>query len=366
MNYHFAPKTGWMNDPNGLIYFKGKYHAFFQHNPHDIHWGPMHWGHATSEDLINWKEHKIALFPNTEYENDGGCFSGSAIEKDGKLYLIYTSVSKKYGQAQSIAWSEDGMHFIKYEGNPVIAHFPEDATADFRDPKVFKYNDEYRMVVGTKFEDRGRVVQYSSKDLIKWDYLGVLFEDENYDNVIECPDLFMVNGQWILKYSVIGRKNSRDQFVLGEFDGNKFDAREFLTPEFGPQFYAAQSFEANGRRILIGWLYDWDIKGDLTAESAGVLTVPREVTFENGQLRLYPVEEARSLLKDIAKGYSGHGITVAVDANQAGFTIESPVLETSIVHSGAFNKIELLLDGDTAEIFVDGGKINYSLNYSGI
>ena len=104
---HFEPKIGWMNDPNGLVQFRGRYHAFFQHYPHDTVWGPMHWGHAVSDDLIHWEELPIALYPDQEYENDGGCFSGSAIVHEDKLYLIYTSVGKELGQTQSIAVSED-------------------------------------------------------------------------------------------------------------------------------------------------------------------------------------------------------------------------------------------------------------------
>ena len=95
--FHFEPKSGWMNDPNGLVYFKGKYHAFFQYYPHAPHWGQMHWGHAVSDDLIHWEELPIALYPDQEYEDDGGCFSGSAVVKDDRLYLVYTSVSHGNG-----------------------------------------------------------------------------------------------------------------------------------------------------------------------------------------------------------------------------------------------------------------------------
>ena len=128
LKYHFEPRTGWMNDPNGLIFYNGKYHAFFQHNPYKPVWGPMHWGHAVSDDLIHWEELEIALRPDMEYENTGGCFSGSAVEKDGVLYLFYTSVSEKLGQTQSVAISRDGVHFEKYEGNPVIPVYPADGS----------------------------------------------------------------------------------------------------------------------------------------------------------------------------------------------------------------------------------------------
>lgn len=124
MRYHFANKKGWMNDPNGLTHFNGKYHAFFQHYPYAPRWGQMHWGHAISDDMINWEEQEIALLPDQEYEDEGGCFSGSSIVKDGRLYLFYTSVSTKLGQTQSMAYTDDGVTFIKYEGNPIIKESP--------------------------------------------------------------------------------------------------------------------------------------------------------------------------------------------------------------------------------------------------
>lgn len=361
MKYHFAPEKGWMNDPNGLIYYKGQYHAFFQHNPHDIVWGPMHWGHAISKDLVNWEEQEIALYPDQNYENDGGCFSGSAIEKDGKLYLIYTSVSKEYGQSQSVAWSEDGLHFVKYDNNPVITHFPEDATYDFRDPKVFEYQGEYRMIVGTKYDGHGRIVQYKSQDLLNWIYVGILFDDYEYDNVIECPDLFEIDGKWVLMYSLIGKKNCREQFIVGDYDGNSFVEGTRVTPEYGPQFYAAQTFKADDKRILIGWLYDWDIKGNPDAESVGVLTIPREVRIVDGVLKLYPVESAATLLEVIDEKYINDGIAVDI-MSKSRLTIESSVLQEKIIYQGIIEAVEILSDDNTAEIFVNKGECNFSLN----
>ena len=111
--YHFEPHKGWMNDPNGLCCYKGQYHAFFQYNPYAPVWDSMHWGHAVSENLVTWKQVETALIPEEAYENAGGCFSGSAIEKEDMLYLFYTAVSKEYGQAQAAASSSDGIHFVK-------------------------------------------------------------------------------------------------------------------------------------------------------------------------------------------------------------------------------------------------------------
>ena len=132
-----SPEGNWMNDPNGLIFFRGQYHAFWQSYPFSPQWHHMHWGHAVSDDLIHWSYLPVALAPDQPYEDDfdGGCFSGSAIEKDGKLWLMYTAMKNGHG-SQCMAFSQDGVHFEKYAGNPVIPAAPEGHAASFRDPKV--------------------------------------------------------------------------------------------------------------------------------------------------------------------------------------------------------------------------------------
>ena len=143
--YHFTPPVSWMNDPNGLVYYKGLYHLFYQYNPKSCKWDSMHWGHAVSEDMIHWKDMPVALKPDQEYDchPEGGCFSGSAVEKDGVLFLFYTATTQIDGvvhQTQCIATSKDGMTFEKYPNNPVIKEPPHGFSNDFRDPKVFKHN----------------------------------------------------------------------------------------------------------------------------------------------------------------------------------------------------------------------------------
>lgn len=151
--YHFTAPVSWMNDPNGLIYYKGWYHLFYQYNPKHCDWASMHWGHAVSRDMIYWKDMPVALKPDQDYENDpeGGCFSGCAVEKDGLLYIFYTASVKREGrlhQTQCLITSEDGIHFEKYEGNPIIPEPPEGALEEFRDPKVFSAAGKWYMVVG--------------------------------------------------------------------------------------------------------------------------------------------------------------------------------------------------------------------------
>ena len=151
--------ANWINDPNGLIQYKGEYHAFYQHHPYDENWGPMHWGHVKSKDLVNWEHCPVALAPGDEFDK-GGCFSGSAVEDDGNLVLIYTGhnyIDKEkdiFFENQNIAVSKDGgITFEKYENNPVIAKPPVDSIHHFRDPKVWKHEDKWYMVVGNSTKD---------------------------------------------------------------------------------------------------------------------------------------------------------------------------------------------------------------------
>lgn len=347
--YHFEPNRGWMNDPNGLIYYKGYYHAFFQHNPYAAKWDTMHWGHAVSKDMIHWEECEIALFPDEEYEDDGGCYSGSAIEKDGRLYLFYTSVSHRLGQTQSMAYSDDGFHFIKYEGNPVINHFPEDGCGEFRDPKVIRYEDYYLMVVGTKYEGRGRVVLYKSYNLIEWDYSGVLYESEDYGDTIECPDLFQINEKYVLMYSRIGVDKFNTRFIIGNFDGKRFISEKNFSPEMGPQFYAPQTFKApDGRRIMIGWFYDWKMQPDADATYAGALSLPRELTVQNGKILINPIKEAISLMQTTDN---------RVEIKDNSIVIKGTVSEGDmVVDTDYIEDIKILNDGKAIEIFLNQGK----------
>lgn len=358
--YHFEPKSGWMNDPNGLIYYGGKYHAFFQHNPYAPVWGPMHWGHAVSEDLIHWEELPIALYPDKPYDTQvgskGGCYSGSAIEKDGLLYLFYTSTGC-YGQTQSIAVSEDGVHFEKYADNPVIRTCPIPNTPDFRDPKVTKFEDGYRMVCGSGADGVGKILLFYSQDLLHWEYQGVLFESEKFGRVHECPDFFKMEDQYVLMFSKIGSIRDAVQFVLGDFDGEKFIPRSFSAPESGPQFYAPQTFLApDGQRVMIGWLYDWNRKLPEGVDYAGALTIPRVLTIDGERMRNYPVESAQRLLAEGDELLEVTEHTVLVRGTDVGAILP----ENEYVES-----VKVLRDTKTMEVFVNGGRYSFSYWHKG-
>lgn len=347
---HFEPETGWMNDPNGLCRFQGRYHAFFQHNPHRPAWGPMHWGHAVSDDLLHWEELPIALYPDMPYEDEGGCFSGSALEKDGSLYLMYTSVSKDRGQTQSMAVSRDGVHFEKLPGNPVIAPSPLDpASRDFRDPKIFPYGGGYRMVCGAGVDGLGSVLLFRSDDLLSWEYVGPIFQSREYGPVPECPDLFPLQGKWVLMFSRMD-ETRLPQFIVGEFDGEHFTPESFQQPETGTDFYAPQTFEdEKGRRIMIGWLFNWNRQVPENALRAGALSISRELSLQNGKLCNFPVKEAEPLLTEKDPCVLREKGRVKI-ANSKRCLLELP--ESQV------RSVQVLRDTRTCEVFLNGGEFS--------
>lgn len=347
---HFEPERGWMNDPNGLCFFQGRYHAFFQHNPHSSVWGPMHWGHAVSRDLVHWEELPIALYPDMPYEDYGGCFSGSAVEKDGALYLMYTSVSKARGQTQSLAVSRDGVHFEKLPENPVIAQSPLDPESkDFRDPKVFPYEGGWRMVCGAGVDGLGSVLLFRSEDLLHWEYAGPLFQSREYGPVPECPDLFPLGDKWVLMFSRMDETRSA-QFVVGEFDGERFVPESFQQPEVGTDFYAPQSFlDGGGRRIMIGWLFNWNRQVPENAVRAGALSVPRELSLRERKVCNYPVEEAQGLLTEEDGHLLREGGRVKL-TNGKRTLLDLPQEQV--------RSVKLLRDSRTCEAFLNGGELS--------
>jgi len=280
--FHFAPAKNWMNDPNGLVWHKGEYHLFFQHNPHGTKWGHMSWGHAVSTDLLNWTELPVAI---AEAE-DGMIFSGSAVSDGNELVAIYTRHTET-NQAQCIARSTDnGRTFSKYECNPVL----DEGKQNFRDPKVFRYLDHWIMCVAQP-DDR-QISFYKSMDLISWTHLSNFGPAGAVHGIWECPDLFPLQfeGQevWVLLVSLNpgGLYGSGTQYFVGDFDGQTFSPR-YSTAEpgwldFGKDNYAGVTFnnEPDGRRIFIGWMANWeDVKDHPETSWTCQMTIPRELSL---------------------------------------------------------------------------------------
>lgn len=311
-HYHFMAQVGWMNDPNGLIYFRGKYHFFFQYNPYNGFWDSMHWGHAISDDLLRWEYLPLALAPSEIYDNHlkGGCFSGSAIEHEGKLYLFYTASTnngKGFEQTQCVAWSEDGLHFEKYENNPIL-EAPDGIAADqFRDPKVWKHEDSFYMVCGARKDNRAQALLYRSKDLINWTFFNVLSESRGeWGTMWECPDFYPMGEKFVLTFSPVSSGVHTSVYLIGDFDYKTGKFNSILSGDIDCGFdcYAPQSFLApDGRRIIIGWANGWEWMplwkdwGPTYKEGwCGFFNIPKEVRIhDNGTLQFIPIEELKEL-----------------------------------------------------------------------
>ena len=319
LGYHVMAKSGWINDPNGFVYYKGYYHIFYQHHPYTAEWGPMHWGHARSKDLIHWENLPIALTPGSEEDKDG-CFSGTAIVKDDILYLVYTGHHYYEGddnpdhfwQNQNLAYSIDGINFKKYKNNPIIEKPPEDNTHHFRDPKVWEHDGKYYQLLGSQANDGlGRVILYSSDDLLEWQYLGEIDHaksEEAEGFMWECPDFFCLNGEDILLCSPQGILPQQTQFLnlyntgyfLGDLDYKNVGFKrnsQFIELDKGHDFYAAQTMLApDGRRILIGWMAMWENEMPEQKDGwSGALTLPRELVLSKNQMLMRPIKELESL-----------------------------------------------------------------------
>lgn len=306
--FHFSPPVGWLNDPNGFCFFDGKYHLFYQHNPYSSHWGKMHWGHADSADLISWHNLPIALFPDTKNDNFFGCFSGSAIEKNGKLYLMYTGVPF-LKQHQVLAESIDALTFIKHE-KPVISSEnrpPLCGKFSFRDPKIIEKNGGYFACIGAAYGKGRQIALYSSIDLSDWKFVGSLIkEQEKTNGIFECPDLIEFADTDLLIYSIMYTETRGMEYqnihssvyLLGKTDWQNgvftpSDAQKEL--DSGCDFYAPQTTKTpDGRTVMIAWMQNW-LRSNPTSYLghgwAGAMTLPRELQIQNGVLFQKPVRE---------------------------------------------------------------------------
>ncbi len=342
--YHISPQVNWMNDPNGMVYYEGEYHLFYQHHPHGDTWGPMHWGHAVSKDLVTWEELDIALSP----DEHGTIFSGSAVVDwknttglfpDGPgLVAIFTHHLEVEGnhpiQRQSLAYSTDkGRTWVKYAGNPVLTH---ETFVDFRDPKVFWHEETNRwaMIIAC-----GQTVcLYHSPNLINWTF-GSEFGDGigSHDGVWECPDLFKLaidgdaaNSKWVMIVSIGAdpafAEGSRTQYFTGDFDGITFTpdaaSSEVRWVDHGRDNYAGVTWsdvpESDGRRLMIGWMSNWQYANQTPTEGfRGAMTIVREMSLETREGAVTLVQKPAVELESIRKPVLAlQGATVA-EAEQA-------------------------------------------------
>lgn len=417
-NIHFTPPVMWTNDPNGMVYVNGIYHLFYQHYPEAPNWGPMHWGHAVSRDLLHWKHMPMALYP----DELGMIFSGSCVydrentsgygtKEKPPIVAVYTNHGRHGLEQQSIAYSTDGMHFEKSYQNPVI---PNPGISDFRDPKAF-YNPVkncWSLVLAAG----DRVHFYKSEDLKRWEKTGEFGPEGNLaSGVWECPDLFQVEAEdgrklWVLIVSMTTTTEDgrcRTQYFLGDFDGDKFilqqKEEESLWMDFGFDNYAGVTFQNLEEPLFLGWAMNWGYANETpTGEYCGQMTLARSLRavktekgyrlaasfagLEKYQHSAYPVNHMQRLCTDTF-GMKVTGTKKITLSNALGQKLVIQVTEDEVfvdrTHAGEHSfheqfrmpqycsvriprmkqdgKMELIFDVSVLEVLADDGLIPVSM-----
>ncbi|MEW9668212.1 glycoside hydrolase family 32 protein [Ammoniphilus sp. 3BR4] len=319
LHYHIMPPVGLLNDPNGFIHWKGTYHLFYQWMPFKTGHGAKFWGHYSSPDLVNWTHEEIALAPSDWFDKNG-CYSGSAIEDSGKLYVFYTGNVKDEQNNretyQCMAVSEDGLHFEK---KGVVATLPEGYTAHFRDPKVWKKENSWYMIVGAQsLQLDGKAVLFRSRDLMEWEHLGDIAGGNSkrlgyFGYMWECPDLFELNGRDVLIVCPQGLKPEgmlyqnvyQAGYFVGKLDSEKaeYSHGDFTELDRGFEFYAPQTMlDAKGRRLLVAWMgvpeQQEDQQPTIAHKWVHAMTIPRQLSLMEGKLYQQPIEELNQLRKN--------------------------------------------------------------------
>ncbi len=298
--FHFLPPSNWLNDPNGLIHWRGRYHLFYQYNPDAPRWGLIRWGHAVSDDLVGWRDLPVALAPEPGGPDEDGCWSGCAVDLDGRPVLIYTGVGAA-GQRPCAAFGDDELLvWHKHPGNPLIASPPPEAhQREFRDHVVWREADGWYQLIGAALSGTGgTALLYRSDDLLAWEYLHPLCTSDGaaVGELWECPDFFPLDGRHILIVSPLPQRQTLWQ--AGRYAGHRFAPERGELLDLGGLFYAPQSFrDSAGRRLMFGWIQEGrDEAAQQAAGWSGVMSLPRVLALlPDGRLGQAPVPELERL-----------------------------------------------------------------------
>lgn len=405
---HLKAPDNWINDPNGFLYYKGYYHLFYQYFPYAPRWGTMHWGHAVSKDMVNWEHVGLALFP-TKRGDQNGCFSGSAVEMDGKMYLTYTgvryeevdpenvhvSLDDKFESTQMMISSEDGFHFDNWNGKKVVLPPVTDETVGdrthTRDPKVWRGKEKWYMVLGsTQKEEQGVLLFYESMDLQNWKLVNRKVKTPEYGWMWECPDYFETEGGKVLLLSAMKLIKSEEMqrnhsicfavdFQEDTCDIEIPDTYQFV--DYGLDLYAPQTtLDEEGRRTMVAWIR----MPEPTKEGwIGMFCCPRIVECKDGHIYFHMHPNIRNAcsreIQEIKQADRGGyrvlfelqdgeevdiggfriyrcGNKICTDRSRVfphgkGFHLQS---QTPDVKEGS--RIEVLVDENLAEVFVNDGE----------
>lgn len=424
MKYHIMPPVGWLNDPNGLCQFKGVYQVYFQYSPYSVNGGGGFWGHCTSRDLLHW-EYREPVLTTDRDEDKSGVYSGSALVENEKIYLFYTGNVKLPGEydyidsgrisSQMMVISEDGQTMSEKEKLLGMEDYPDDITAHVRDPKVWKENGRYYMILGArkrayfgqKRRDIGGALIYISQDKNNWELFEELFPQSPFGYMWECPDLFELDGKKILSYCPQGVPTEKERFqnlyqsgysILYEGQSPEQTFKEW---DMGFDFYAPQTFQTeDGRRILFGWAGvpdTFEIFRNLSVKNGWqhCLTIPRELKMENDTVYQMPVKELMELSweKEIAEEvvFSSElirmkiecpekehmGIRIGTERNSLVINVEKDKVEMTFLNnkkqsaacgggrtarlgrtSGPIQKLLILIDNSILELFANDGEMS--------
>ncbi len=403
---HFKAPNCWINDPNGFIWYKGRYHLFYQCFPYSTHWGRMHWGHAVSTDLVNWEEKGIALFPS-KTDDRSGCFSGSAIEYKDKMYIYYTGVNyteedpeninccinDTFTAAQLMITSEDGMKFDNItDKKTVIPPIEDKKTGDknhTRDPKVWRGKDAWYMVLGSTVDKNGRLLFYKSSDLKTWQYLNYC-EKDGFGWMWECPDFFEIDGKGVTIFSPMGFFDDGNGYdsvavcMLSSFDENtgKMELSEnYQLFDYGIDLYAPQSTtDEDGNRVVIAWARMPEAVITEKGEWCGMMCIPRIVDVKNNHVYIRPHTNVKNsfVTKLSAPKKSGYMLKTTLkngeSINVGGYVIKREndkittdrsevfnikgnyrlIAETPVINDGY--ELEIYVDEHLVEVFINNGE----------
>lgn len=399
--YHIYAEHGLINDPNGLIYFNGQYHVFYQWNPNALDHTYKVWAHVVSDDLVNWRRLPIAIAPSLP-EDRSGIYSGTTIEKDGRLYAFYTgNVRNDAGESvasfQMAAVSDDGVQFEKLGK---LFEQPSGYTRHVRDPKVFERNGHYYMLLGAqKLDLTGDIIAYESTDLHHWSFMGSILGDQlsaYRGYMMECPDLVTIDGRDVLMFSPQGLTAAGDHlqnihntgYVLGEFDdvnGVFQVTTEFKELDQGFEFYASQTLTHGNRHLLWGWagMMPSVREKQLPTIQAGwahVLSLPRDMAIVDGELRQYPIPELGEFQLVHPEAVTGLGLwRLAGDKWQVALTSKLSIQrdgdivtftrvawesgETEERRTKVTGDVLLVIDNDVVELYTTSGDTVMTARY---
>lgn len=400
-SFHYTAPVGWLNDPVGLCFYKGLYHMFYQFNPASQKWGDAHWGHVTSTDLLHWKEHPIILSPQPEIISNplvrGGAFSGSALIEKNKMYLFFTrhvgDLEKRHCLEYTVSVSSD--NGFEFSGEQtVVDDLPVELGENFRDPKVWKEENEWLMLTGTETSETAAISIHRSVDLKNWEYTGVFLDetDKKYLRA-ECPSLIKIQDKYIL---IAGYHNKEPEIIrrdtvyyIGTIQDYKFQIEAQGLLDYGKDFYAAQIFANLDTPILIGWVNDrYEHHIEELSRSNGSMSLPRKLWIANGRLYSYPIEKIETLkeksesftesftVKDgrghlhviLEKEGKGRLVLARSEAGKVSIEIGSGLIKIEIDDeewSAEWNtrELDIYMDNALLEVFVNHGEYAFTRRY---